>query len=438
MDRGSIYCDEAGFVPEKAIVAVEPFSTQDTSFKSSIDENFDVRTLKVNAPMQRVYFSSASDKTSYFYTKYVEYSKRMMAGDTKYFVADITIDIPLKPTIRGKKVGALLNKSVVDQAMLTNPSKAMREYYNVWDSDSDDQIIKSSTIENCSTFTLPEIIPSDDPNVKYALMYDPASRQDNSVILIGKLIHEEKRGWYGKVVNLVNFKDLGAKFTNRQKTYDEQRDELRELVVRYNGNGAEYENIKEVGIDAGSGGGGVLYGHTMMHDYITKNGESHRGIIDKEYFEDKTREYPNAYPILNMIEPTKWKNVMIKRLIDLMDLKLIEFPKEYNNSGYVDVETVDEKGEVTTIRKRLTQEEELALINIDICKEETKMIHSYKSATGRIIYKIRVDKAKMHDDRFYVLAMFGNLVHKMRDDESESKHKKKKKKDTTILNLCHS
>lgn len=435
MERGSIYIDEAGFCNENSIVAIEPYSTQDTSFKSSTDEDFDNRTLPVNAPMQRIYFSSASDKTSYFYKKYVAFAKRMIAGDRRYFVADVPIDVPLAPTINGKQCAPLLSKSVYDQAMATNPRKALREYKNKFDEDGGDlQIIKGSTIENNSTFYLPEIIPTDEPNVKYGLFYDSAHVADNSVILVGKFIHDEKRGWYGKVVNLVNFKDINAKFTNRQMTYDEQRDELRKLIVKYNGNGAEYENIHTVEIDSGSGGGGILYAHSMMHDYVDNLGDSHRGIIDKDFFEDKVRDYPNAYPILRMIEPSKWKNTMVKRTIDLMDLGLIEFPKTYNNSGSMDIDSEDENGNIITVRKRLSKEEELALINIDLCKEETKMIHRYKTASDRIVYKTRVD-VNMHDDRFYVLIMFGNAIHELRHDEDEKRHKKKKKKDKTILGL---
>lgn len=434
-ERGTLVLyDESCWIPDEMFAATEPYTTGDTDFETSVDKFFDARTKAKNKFNQRIYITSAGDMTSHFYKRYRDYSIRMLAGDKDFFVADLTVEVPLNPTMKGKKTPPLLNRVEVDTAMEANPRKAMREYYNVFDSESDSQIVSGVTIENNSTFYLPEIMPADEPNVKYGLFYDPASTSDNSIILIAKFINDEKRGWYCQVVNMVNFKDLNAKHSNRQKTYDEQRDELRELMVRYNGDGVEYENLQAVGVDAGRGGGGILYGHTLMHDFVDKKGNPHRGIIDKEYFEDKKRDYPNAYPIMRMIEPSKYKNIMIKELIDLMDLGLIEFPKEYNNSGHVDVDYEDEDGDVKTIRKRLSSEEEVALMNIDLCKEETKMIHRYTTASGNTVYKIRVD-VTMHDDRFYTLALMAHELHTLRDKENEKRHKKKKKKDKTILGL---
>jgi len=436
-ERGSTFFDEASFIPEKSIVAVEPYSAQDTSFQSSIDPDFDQRALTKKRPLQRIYFSSAGDKTCYFYQKYVEFSKRMIAGDTRYFVADITIDIPLEPTIRGKKCGALLSKSVLSQALATNPTKAMREFYNKWDVDGgDDQIIKSSTMNNNSTFQLPEMIPdfTEGEKVKYGIFYDPAAIADNAVVLIGKFIYNSDIGWYGKVVNMVNFKDLTDTKGNRQKTYPEQIEELRSLIVRYNDSDVEYENIHKVGIDAGTGGGGILYGHTLIMDYQDKYTKmNHRGITDKELFADKQYEYPNAYPILRMIEPTKWKPIMSPRLVELMNLGLIHFPKEYNNSGHLDIEADNDEG---FVRRNLSQDEQLALMNIDICKEEAKMIHRFKLGNERYTYKLRSDmQNNMHDDRFYTLLMFADELYTLRDNDAMNKGRSKKTKDRTILSL---
>lgn len=438
-ERGSVLFDECSYIKEDAILAVEPYATQNTDFQTSVDETFDHRILKKAMPLQKLYFSSAGEESSYFFSKYKEISKRMIAGDSRYFVADITVEVPLEPTVKGKKTAPLLKKSVVEQALQVNLTKGMREYYNKWDKDgSEAQIIKGSTIQNNSTFVLPEVAPEE--NAKYVITYDPASLHDNASILIGKVIHDEKRGWYGKVVNLVTLKDLRAKDSNRQMSQIEQIAELREIFVRYNGNGLEYENIIEVVIDSGAGGAGHLYGQHMLYDFKDKSGTPHRGIIDNEYFEYEKNNYPNSYPILRMIEPSKWKPIMVPRLIELMNLGLIEFPVEYNNSGSVDIDTevIMDNGDVDiqTIRKRLSKEEELALINIDICKEETKMIHKYETSSGKIVYKTRIDYAKkIHDDRFYTLLLFANTIHELRHDEDEKRHKRKKKKDKTILGL---
>lgn len=436
-ERGTLVLyDEAFFVISEMFAATEPYTTGDTGFETSTDEFFDLRAKSRNKFNQRIYISSAGERTAHVYKRYRDYSIRMMAGDKNFFVADLTVDIPLNPTMKGKKTAPLLNKIEVDTAMQANPKKAMREYYNVIDEDSEDQIISGATIDRNSTFSLPEIHPSEDPNVKYVLAYDPASTADNSIILIGKIIYDEKRGYYGQVVNIKNFKDLTSKHSNKQKTYMEQRDELRELLLQYNGEEyPEYERIQGLAIDAGRGGGGILYSHTLMEDWTDRNGDTHRGVIDPEYFEDKKKSFPNAYPLVRMVEPTtNGKNLRIKQLVELMDLGLIEFPYEYNGSGSIDIDVEVEDGEIKTTRKKLTTEEEIALMNIDLCKEETKMIHKYTNPTGNIVYKTRVD-VNMHDDRFDALVMFANELHELRDEENFKKKRKKKKKDKTILGL---
>jgi hypothetical protein len=430
--RGNLLVfDESGFMAEESIAAIEPFTTTNSQTKTSIKEDFDDRCSPTARPNQRLYISSASDKTTYFYKKYKDTALRMIGGDPQYYVADLTVDIPLNPTINTKKKPPLLDISVVNTMMATNPAKAMREFYNQFDEDGgDSQIIKSFTVERNSTFQLPILSP--EVGKKYALLYDPASRADNSVVLIGEVAYDDIRGYYGRVVNMVKFKDLKEK-GNIQMMYPDQVKAVRSLMVRYNGTGAEYENIHKVAIDAGAGGGGILYSHMFMLDFKDEQtGAPHRGIMDKVYYENQIRDFPNAYPIMRLVEPINMRTTMISRLIDLMDLGLIEFPFEYDNSGHIDME--DENGEL--FRKKLSRDQELALMNIDICKEEAKMIHEYKRDNGKPNYQLRTDmRNKMHDDRFYTLAMFANEIYELREKDTLTRGKKKKTQDKTILGL---
>lgn len=429
----TIFFDECGFMQDEQITVAEAFATNNKSFKTSVEEFFDTRILNQNKPSQLIYASSASDKTTYFYKKYNEFFKRMVAGDNKYFVIDINIDVPLAPTLEGKPYPPLLDRSVYESVMSTNPAKGMREYRNKFDDDGgEDQIIKGHTIENNSTFILPEVYPQ--KGAKYILAYDPASTADNSVLGVAKICRDKNGEIYGEIVNMENFKDLSDKSTkNKQLLYPEQVKKLQEYIVRYNGDSPEYENIHKVCVDIGPGGGGQLYSHQLMLDFKDKTGKEHRGIIDKDYFDDdKLREFKNAYPVLRMIEPTKWKPIMNPRLIDLMDLGLIRFPVEYNNSGKVYIENED--GE--SVQRILSNEEQIALINIDICKEECKLIHRFKNSNGTYSYKLRPDLSyKMNDDRYYVLLMLANEIHELRDKESLGKNKKHKEKDRTVLSL---
>jgi len=424
--------DESGYIPDAMFQATEPFSTTEKTFQTSTDENFDIRTVPRNKQNQRLYISSASDKTTHYYKKFKDYSLRMLAGDKRYFTASITVDVPLNPTLRGKKYPPLLNVAEVEAMESVAPIKAQREYYCKFEDDSSDsQICKSHTINKNSTFTMPRLLPT--KGRKYLLSYDSAHIADNSILGVMETYDEEGFGLCGDLINMINFKDLSDLKGNRQMLYQDQMSAVRDYIVRYNGDGAEYENIHKLAIDAGTGGAGLVYGHVLMFDWKDSHGIAHRGVIDKKNTASEVqRDYPNAYDIINLVEPTKWKNTIIERTIDLLDLGVIRFPQEYKNGGYVDIEDESEEG---VVRKSLSKEEILALTNIDLLKEELKMIHRFVNGE-RVTYKLRADmQNKMHDDRFYVLCLLGNELYELREKNRMKQNKSKKEKDRTILGL---
>ena len=95
-----------------------------------------LRALPPEVPNQIINVSSASNTDTDFYAKYRDYSKRMIMGDTSYFVAHIDCDLVMKPTVHGKRMGALLSKDTIEAAMRTNPEKARREYFCQFTSDA--------------------------------------------------------------------------------------------------------------------------------------------------------------------------------------------------------------------------------------------------------------------------------------------------------------
>jgi len=431
--RASLLClDEAGFITDELFAAVEPFTTTDKTFQTSTDVNFDIRTIPRNKQNTRLYISSASATDTHFYKVYKNLALRMFAGDSRYFAASIPVDIPLAPTLKGVKYPPLLNYAQVEADMASNPTKALREYYCKFDNDGgNSQICKSHTIAKNSTFLLPRLVPT--KGRRYLLGYDSAHIADNSIFGVLETYEEEGMGLCGDLINMINFKALGE-IGNRQMLYQDQMSAVREYIVRYNGeDNAEYENIHKLAIDAGTGGGGLIYGHVLMFDWKDSRGITHRGVIDKSNTSDSIqRDYPNAYNIINLVEPTKWKNTIIERTIELLDLGVIRFPKEYNGSGTVDIEDDSEDG---ITRKTLSKEEILALTNIDLLKEELKMIHRFVNGE-RVTYGLRKDvKHKMHDDRFYVLCLLGNELYELREKNRMKQNKSKKEKDRTILGL---
>lgn len=137
--------DEAGTIPREFYDATEPFVTQSADFKTGAAYDPDVYPQEV--PNLRLYAGSATDTNSLFWEKYKEGIKQMLIGNTKYFVADLNCEIPLHPTINGKKVKALLSQDEIDRKMRENEITATREYYNIFDRfDLEDCVVSRSDI----------------------------------------------------------------------------------------------------------------------------------------------------------------------------------------------------------------------------------------------------------------------------------------------------
>lgn len=412
--------DECGFNSSESLGVIEAFGTTNANLQTSADDLFNSAILKDKVPKQFLYMSSASDTTTEFYNKFRNYSKRMLLGDSNYFVAQIDVNIPLNPTMDGKDFTPLLDKSLPEDMERTNPRKHAREFMCIFDSDGgEDQIIKGSTITRNETFVLPELSP--DGKSKYIFAQDAAYNHDNAIMGVMKLCHDEKIGYYGEIINMIHFYEYGNKF-GRQMLPPQQIELFREHVKTYNGNSPQYEKIDQIMIDLGAGGAGnSLWLPTLLYDWTAKDGSSMRGMIDNEYHSDKTEDFPNAMNIVTGVSPQKYRNDMVGEFIELMDLGLIKFPKPYNNSGSVQYE--DSEGEL--VNKKLSLEEEMALVNIDIAKEETKMIHKFTDLkTRRVSYNLRSDmKNKMHDDRWYVLCLLAHRLHQIRRDDEDNKYK---------------
>ena len=424
--------DEAAFVAPEMYDAVLGFALTDSGFKTSTDENFDLNIYPKDRPSQIILASSQNDKSCDFYKQYEESYLEMLAGNKDHFVFEVPITLATDDklvTMKGKPHPPLLDKAIPETALNVSPQKAMREYYCRADSENESQIVNNSAIHKCSTFYLPELSPKRD--VRYIFGYDSAYSFDSSVLSTMAVEEDPNLGLIGRVVNCFTFKDLGN-LTNKQLMYPEQLDKIRSHILHYNGNAKEYENIIKLAVDIGSGGNGISQCQNLLYDWEYK-GKSHCGMIDLDYYPDKRYDYPNAKPIIAMREPTKWRSIMVQRTVDLINLGVIQFPTEYRMNGYVDI--LNDDGSST--RKRLSNEEMIALVNIDLMKEELKMIHRYNNPENtRTTYKLRSDMAnKMNDDRFYSLILMANELWMLRQNVEAGKHVRVKKHNKAILNL---
>lgn len=390
------------------------FATQNTDFQTSTEDDYDPRVEKLKCPTQLLFASSMNDTECLFFKKFQDYALKMFMGDKRYFVTSMPCDLALHPHMDGKPFTPLLKQSQIDDEMRVNQAKALREYYNKPTAESEDQMIRSSTIIRNSTFLLPEL-KNEDNRSRYILACDPARVGDGSIIAAMKICQDDKVGIYGKIVNCTDMIDLGKK----KKMSVKQPDQIKMIhanILAYNGvKVPDYENIEEFLMDAGSGGGASGYADNMLDTWLDQDGIPHKGFIDDTHdtYKEDGINYPDASRKFKLINPKKYRMQMCEELLELVSLDLIKFPKEYNGKDYILVEETNENGEVDIVERKLSIEERVALINIDAMKSELLGIHIFRDKVGNVTsYANPNQHAK--DDRFYTLLLLAHKLYEIR------------------------
>jgi hypothetical protein len=429
------FYDEAGFAPDELFETSMPFITQDSNFKLGGD--IDLDTLPKQIPNQAIFASSASSTDTYFYRVYKDYSKKMIIGDKRYFVADINAEIVLNPTVHGKPYPVpLLRQEVIDDAMKKNKEKALREYYNKFSTEGgDNQAIKRATIIRNSEVR-PPILYNNHGGL-FAIAYDPARSYDNSVCMVGEIYYDEQVGYKMRICNGVSFVDVAKKKKTPMRT-PEQVAAVKQMLLDYNGLGfADYENISALLIDSGAGGAGVNIADYFMEDWKDNKGQNHRGLIDKIESVDYVNKFPNAIDKIKLVNPKKYRTQLFDALVEMMNLDLISFTAEYDMKGHItlfedkEIEYEDDdkkKKNVQSEQKiyKLSWDEELALKNIDLAKEEIVNIYRFDSGNGNYRYALPPDKeTKMNDDRAYCVAMLAWHLQQLRRSTIVNKEREK-------------
>lgn len=425
--------DESGWTEEEYVVSTTPFLLQNSTFR--LGGGVDMSTFPKQIPNQRLFISSASSTDSYFYTLYKDYAKNMLLGDKNYFVADVNCELILSATVNGKIYPAsLINKDDIESDMRKNKEKALREYYNKFSVDGgDNQAFKRATVIKNSFVRLPVLKNTSKEKRRFVIAYDPAHQYDNSVCLVGEIIQDDVVGERMEICNGVSFVDIGKKKKTPMRT-PEQIEILKQMILDYNGiEKADYENIECLLIDAGSGGHGTTIADYLMEDWEDLKGVKHKGFIDKIECNEHISKFPNAVDKLKLMSPQKYKKEMFDALVEMVNLDLMSFTAEYDFKGFinlpketgklVDYEYEDENGkiiktqekEVTYKNVKLDFDEELALKNIDLAKEELVNIYRYKGTNNNYRYDLSQEKVnELHDDRAYCLALLGWYLQQVR------------------------
>lgn len=405
--------DEAGFISGATYDVTEPYMSQTSEFK--LGSKFNAEIYPSDIPNIRLYVGSASDTSSYFYTKYKDGTKRMLIGDNRYFVADLSCEVPMHPTVLGKPVTPLLSQAEIDRKMRENEIAANREYYNIFDHFDLEDCVVSRTDIFTNTENFVPVLSCGGTKHKYVIAYDPASKNDNAPVLVTDLFYNESKELCGRTVYMENLVVTYGDGSKRPMRIDEQVQRIRELMWEYNGRdkGVPYENVVLL-IDSGSGGQASAILQALAKDWEDSNGKKHPGVYDEDYpFCVRWAEpYKNCVSgCLKAVEPRKFRNELFEAAKVIVPQGGIKFSP---TCPKYDVLVLDDGSE-----RKLAKSELSALIQLDLMKEEILSMVRIKSAgTGNITYQLPPEKRnKMHDDRAYVFVLCCWWIRHMREDE---------------------
>ncbi|NSK76431.1 hypothetical protein [Blautia massiliensis (ex Durand et al. 2017)] len=398
--RGAVWFNETAWKTAEELAVVENFINVDTSFSTSTEKvrHYDPQQM----PLQILYTSSVGDVTYPFFDKYKTFFKKMVVGNNNYFCFDIdAYDILNHSSIKGEPIKAHLTEDQIMKAIEEDPDQADVELFNKFRQGGGqnavvtmDELIRNSVIRK-------PLLYNDTGKRKFIFCYDPARNFDGSVLSIFEIINDKDVGFKLRLVNVVSMVDQNSK-NKTPLPMPQQLEIIKDLMIKYNGErAAEWENI-DFYIDAGSGGGGIsAVADQLMDDWYDKYGKKHRGIIDPVHkqYETARKTYTNAMPIVHLVDPQGYKKAMYDALSKMIKLNLIEFTT-YDGKDYIMVE--NKNGEFESVD--LTQEEMIALSQMEFAKLQLSYMCRYDTPNGGVTYELSKDKKNMHDDHAYTLA----------------------------------
>ena len=331
--RGSVFFDETAWQTDEQMRVLESIANVDSSFTTSTQKAkyHDPEQM----PLQLLYASSAGDEEFPFYQRYVDYSKQMIMGNPSYFVCDLDCYAILEnSSIDGDPIKSHLTEETIKKHIENDPDGAERELFNKFRKGAGrNSILQMETIMLNSSYRVP-LLSNINSDKKFIFCYDPARNFDGSILSIWQSIKDPKKGYLLQLENTVSMVDTETK-NKTPLPMNEQIKKIKKLMLEYNGDADDWENI-EFYIDAGAGGGGVsAVADQLLEDWVDDKGVQHRGIIDPEHkqYETARRKYPNAAKIVHLLEPTKYKKIIYDALEKNVKNGYMNFTKYDNRSS---------------------------------------------------------------------------------------------------------
>ena len=410
--RGAVLYDECSWQTSEQMAATEHFADVDADVKLGTNK------IKIQhppqVPLQLLYASSAGDVSMPFYEKYQMFAKKMFMGDPGYFVCDLNANTVVDySTVDGEKVKSHLTQEAINKSIEEDPELADRELFNKFRKGAgQNAVVKAETLVRNSTVRVP-LLYNDTGKKKFIFCYDPARNFDGSILGVFQVIDDEEIGYKLQLENVISMVDQDTK-SKTPLPMPQQLEIIKDTLVAYNGErAADWENILGFYIDAGAGGGGIsAIADQLMEDWTDNLGRKRRGIIDPDHkqYETARSKYPNAIPIVHLVDPQGYKKIMYGELEKNLKLDLINFTT-YDNKDYLMLEK--QNGEFETYS--LNSNERMALLQIELTKNEMVYMCRYDTPNGGVQYELAKDrKNKMHDDRSYVCSLAAYALSLMR------------------------
>lgn len=426
--RGSVWYDEAGFVPKDFMDACDQFANLDTNF--SLDVGVTLQQPR-QMPLQLLYTSSAGPVSMPFYEKFRSFTKHMLAGDKNYFTCDFDVDLVLEnSSVDGVPIKSHLSRERVDGDIRDNPESAELELFNHFRRGAGKHAVVTEDCLVRNSFTRLPVFTNDTGKRKFIFCYDPARNYDNSILAIFELLRDKETGYYLDLVNVISMvNEEAAKKT--PMNYVDQLAVIRKAMIAYNGPGAaEWENIQFY-IDAGSGGAprsGIA--DQLLFPWKDEFGVEHRGIIDPDdpQYETDRRKHPGNARIVHLLEPRKYKSIIFGALEEMADLNLIHFTEYDGHRDFLMMLQKDKDDKEEYREYVLSKKEKQALVQIELTKTEISyMCRTETPSTKTVTYElVRERRHRMHDDRAYALAMGAYALWKIRNRDLRNRTTRKK------------
>lgn len=412
--------DEAGKLSQEFFDLTEPFTTQNTSFVTG--DSIDLDVLPMQIPTQCLYMSSAEDTASHLFERYKACARAMMLGRDDMFCADLSCEIPLHPTMGGKPYAPLLKQSQVDEAVASNEYKAMREYYNIFDTNGGtDCIVGWDVIRRNEMIYLPEFRWQEKPQNaverQYGIFYDPALRNDGSAVLIVEFLKYEGLGWTARIVDLINLIETTPSGEKMIMKFEDQIKFIRQKMVDYCPN-MNWEGL-HLFVDPGAGGQGGAILDCLLEDFMDNQGNVRHGVVDLEDDHYKKLKQNGAIPphavpdILRAWSAIKYKTSMYDATANMLSSDMFKLPISLRSSNMFEMD-----GRIIPLNNQQLS----FFVQCDLLKEEFMLMRKFKSDNGTYKYALKLDKQKTtHDDRPYVFAAACYYLELLRRQDSLNK-----------------